>query len=487
MLRRFDENGNGMIDPSEGQGRASFFLQRIASEIPKLDLSRPIPIDKLANAMDKLRQKREAEAQSGGGDRGGSTSRGGSSASATIEPLVPGFGLEEELAVPPGFGAEGELFTVKVTDADKREADERFRRYDSNRDGVLDRGEIARGRWSDDPMAYDRNNDGKLTPSEMAVRYARRRIAEEGSSSSGGSSSRSSSSSSSGDPRMDAMVKMVFDRYDSNKNGVFEKDEWSNFRSPPDEADKNRDRKITKTEITTWMASRFGGGGRGGDRGGRGGGGPPGFAGGGGSGGSFYSSRDSGSGSGSTSDNSDNPRSYRVKSAIERLPDGLPEWFARNDANSDAQVAMSEYTASWSAATVKDFAQFDLNSDGVITAAEALRAANNGAVRGASVSSPTTVATTRAASPSTSTSATSTPATSTPASSTSATTKKKPTTLEQRYLDYYGKMLKKYDKNADGALVASEWQLMSKDPSAADSNGDARVTVEELMAWSRKK
>jgi hypothetical protein len=34
MLRRFDQNGNGMIDPAEAQGPASFFLQRIASEVP---------------------------------------------------------------------------------------------------------------------------------------------------------------------------------------------------------------------------------------------------------------------------------------------------------------------------------------------------------------------------------------------------------------------------------------------------------------------
>ena len=109
--------------------------------------------------------------------------------------MVPGFGTGEVLALPPGFGAEGELFTVKVTNQDNNEADERFRRYDSNRDGFLDRAEISRGRWSDDPFTYDRNHDGKLTRSEMAVRYARRRLVEEA------NRSTQTASNNSNDPR----------------------------------------------------------------------------------------------------------------------------------------------------------------------------------------------------------------------------------------------------------------------------------------------
>lgn len=494
MLRRFDENGNGMLDPNESQGRASFIIQRIASSVPGLDFSRPVPIDKLATAMQRARESRDSGGGPSGSDRGSSPGgRGSSSGSTTIEPLVPGFGLDEELALPPGFGAEGELFTVKVNDRDMREADERFRRYDSNRDGVLDRNEISRGRWSDDPFTYDRNNDGKLTPSEMAVRYARRRLASEGSSSSSSSSrsssSRSSSSSSTGDPRMDGILKMVFDRYDSNKNGVFEKSEWANFRTPPNDADKNRDGKITRDEITTWLAARYGGGSRGGDRGdggrggfGRGGfpggGGPPGGFRGSGDSGSFYSRRDSGSSERSRSSSggeSSGPRSYRVKTAIERLPEGLPEWFGRNDINRDGQVAMSEYSSSWSAATVRDFRQFDLNNDGIITPTETLRAISNGASRGASTSSSSAVAT----QPSTS----SPPATTTSSSSPT----KKPASLDERYLAYYAKVIKKYDKNGDGALAADEWSAMSKDPSKADTDGNGKVTVEELTAFSRGK
>ena len=57
-------------------------------------------------------------------------------------------------------------------------------------------------------------------------------------------------------------------------------------------------------------------------------------------------------------------KSYRALTATERLPKDLPEWFARNDANADGQVAMAEFSASWSNSTADEFAQFDLNRDG---------------------------------------------------------------------------------------------------------------------------
>ncbi|MDA1051832.1 MAG: hypothetical protein O3C40_15305 [Planctomycetota bacterium] len=421
MLRRFDQNGNGMIDPAEAQGPASFFLQRIASEVPGIDLAKPVPIEKLSQAMDRLRQQRE----SGGGDNNSGRGPSGN-ASTTIEPLVPGFGVEDLLPPAPGFGAEAELFTVKITDADNREAEERFRRYDSNGDGILDKAELSRGRWSEDPLTYDRNHDGKLTQSEMAVRYARRRVAEEANRS-------TQTASNSNDPR----------------------------------------------------ANR----GAGGDRGaiGRGGFGAGGFGGGGEDPRSFFSRRDGGGGAdlsdqgGAASASSakvDTRKSYRVKTVTERLPKGLPDWFARSDANADGQVAMAEFSTSWSDSVLKEFGQFDLNHDGIITPSEALSAVNDGAVRG-STSSPAPTAT------ASSTTTTSQPtATSRPAAASSGGEAPK---IDSRYLSYYQKLLSKYDTNEDGALVVDEWKVMSKDPSAADSNGDGRIVVNELAAWSSKR
>ena len=64
------------------------------------------------------------------------------------EPPVPGFGEEDERPPVPGFGTTGELFSVRITDQDRRTVDERFRRYDRNQDGFLSREEMSRSSGS---------------------------------------------------------------------------------------------------------------------------------------------------------------------------------------------------------------------------------------------------------------------------------------------------------------------------------------------------
>ena len=159
-------------------------------------------------SSDLSRQQRD----SGGGDSGRDRGNDSNAPNNETEPLVPGFGVDEALPLPLGFGGAAAVSAaVKIESDDTREAEERMRRYDSNQDGILDKNEIANGRWSDDPLTYDRNRDGKLTVSELAVRYARRRTDEQqqnnSSSGSRGSSSNSSSSRSGSstnvDPRME--------------------------------------------------------------------------------------------------------------------------------------------------------------------------------------------------------------------------------------------------------------------------------------------
>ncbi len=507
FLQRLDTNGNGMLDPDETQGRARMFLDRFASSIPGLDLSKPVSISKISQAFQRLREQREQ-----GGDsssRGGSSSRSGGSNEA--EPLVPGFGTDEVLAIPPGFGAAGELFTVKVINEDKSEADERFRRYDSNRDGFLDRGEIGRGRWSDDPFTYDRNGDGKLSPSEMAVRYARRRLARgedssrRDSSSSSSRTSRSSSSRSSRDSgdgggmdsRMAGMIQGMMSRYDSNRDGVLSAEEASRSRTLSG-ADGNGDGKITKEEIDASIKARFSGGGGGF---GRGGGDRGRDDRGGGDRGGFFGRRGPSSGERSDGQESASPSaattastrmSYRFKTAIERLPEGLPSWFSQNDLDADGQVAMSEFSSSWTDRTLADFRQFDLNLDGFVTPAECLQAAEDGAVRG-------TVPTTSSYTASRSTSSSGyRPSSSRPAATVSTTGSSgsaTPTTrseaeeakLAQRYLDFSKRTLGKYDTNGDGTLDKEEWSKMSNNPEDADADGDGKITVQELADSYTKK
>lgn len=185
MIRRFDRNGNNLIEPEEVQGPAGFFLQRMAQNNSKIDLSKPIPIDMIVSEIERMR---------GGSSYVESSSSSSSySSSGKKEPelLVPDFRIETVPAAVPGFGkgSESAQPIVKVQDRDRQEAVERIRRYDRNGDSVLDAEEISRGRWSgDEVMSYDRNRDGKLSIEELAVRYASRREAEQNQDSSGSSS-----------------------------------------------------------------------------------------------------------------------------------------------------------------------------------------------------------------------------------------------------------------------------------------------------------
>jgi hypothetical protein len=58
----------------------------------------------------------------------------------------------------------------------------------------------------------------------------------------------------------------------------------------------------------------------------------------------------------------------------ERLPKDLPSWFTRTDANGDGQVAMAEFTTSWSDSKVAEFTRYDTNGDGFITVPECMKA-----------------------------------------------------------------------------------------------------------------
>jgi Skp family chaperone for outer membrane proteins len=55
--------------------------------------------------------------------------------------------------------------------------------------------------------------------------------------------------------------------------------------------------------------------------------------------------------------------------------------------------------------------------------------------------------------------------------------------VERRYLIYSASVIKKYDENGDEVLVSDEWSRMSKDPSAADTNHDGRISAPELAMF----
>lgn len=172
FLSRLDRNGNGTIDPEEQQGPAQFLIQRIQSVDSSIKPGQPISIKRVTEAFQKMR--------SGGNDESRDRGRGGSDDDDGLTPdlLVPGFGAEMPPPMVSGFGPAAEMMDVVVTDEDREDARNTIRRSDRNRNGVLDKNEIS-SRFSGNPLDFDRNKDGRLTESELAVRYARRRETRE--------------------------------------------------------------------------------------------------------------------------------------------------------------------------------------------------------------------------------------------------------------------------------------------------------------------
>jgi Ca2+-binding EF-hand superfamily protein len=160
--------------------------------------------------------------------------------------------------------------------------------------------------------------------------------------------------------------------------------------------------------------------------------------------------------------------------ADERLSkyEDLPEWFGDLDANRDGQVMMDEYYASWSEKKATDFRQFDLNDDGIVTPKEAIAAGQDGAVRGAGGSS-------RSRSRERGSSRTS-------SSSRSSRSRSSGGRAEQ-YRKHAANWLQKFDSDKDGVLAKEEWSKEGFTYTTADTDGDGKVTVNELAEAMAKK
>lgn len=187
FLGRMDRNGNGMLDLDEMEGPARFMIERMARGNPSIDMSKPIPLSKITEAFQAMRN--------GGSSSFSSSSSDESMSEATT--LVPGFGIKKEKVPVPGFGSIANAINIRVEEQDIRDADDRMGRYDTNRDGVLDATEVTNSRMTD-AMEYDRNGDGKVTRDELAVRYAKRRQSYSQSSQSSQDNSRRDSRDSRG-------------------------------------------------------------------------------------------------------------------------------------------------------------------------------------------------------------------------------------------------------------------------------------------------
>ena len=317
LIRFFDANQDGVIEPNEVHGQRRYVYERLAKQAG-LDPTHSVSVGEFRAALGRYFKKAveggskspaSKKPASGAASGRGSSKEGKPASGGESAPKVPGFGVQGEAPKVSGFGP-------------------------------------ASGGSTATPSSPSRNGSSKR-------------------SSSPGSSSSKPAEKKELDSRIRKYAESLLRRYDANKNGVLEKDEWSKMRNNPEKADRNRDKVVTGEELTTWLSA--------------------------------YSQKSSPPPSTSSpptasaslsrstssrhshSSRSEERKSYRFLTPTERLPKGLPDWFARKDANGDGQVSMAEYhSGDWDEAKAAEFAGYDLNNDGMITPAECLEAAKTG-------------------------------------------------------------------------------------------------------------
>ncbi len=321
-VRQLDANSNGYIEPSEITDRSRSYLERFARDYG-LDLSRPVSVRRLEDAARRYYESRNRSRESS------------DQAPAEVLSTVRGFGPEPGRAVVADFGSP--QLKYPYTQADLDQADETLSRYDRDKDGFLDASEIERGRWrGDSPSDSDLNGDGRLSRLELAQLYAKVRIMEQRSALSLGSSpspqatvtssrdERSSDSSGrydrrsrSADRGSRSLAYSIIERYDLNKNGVLEPREMASVGIDLGKADYNRDGLVDRNELAEFLF-------------------------------------------------------VEMENAGNDLSELLPTWFFELDRNSDGQIEMAEFTEEWDAEKATEFASYDANGDGIITADELL-------------------------------------------------------------------------------------------------------------------
>jgi Ca2+-binding EF-hand superfamily protein len=128
-------------------------------------------------------------------------------------------------------------------------------------------------------------------------------------------------------------AREIMNKYDKNKNGTLDKDksEWiSSLPFNADAADKNRDGRISMTELLDTLGGK--------------------------------ANVTTGAAAVST----------KQSAAYDRLPIGMPDWFFVRDKDQDGQLSMMEYAngQAWTEMVADEFRFLDKNNDGVATVSE---------------------------------------------------------------------------------------------------------------------
>lgn len=316
------------------------------------------------------------------------------------------------------------------------------------------------------------------------------------------------------DRRVLEYVQRTMERYDRNKSGILEHDEWAgvSWRSDPRESDLDNDGQLTKAEMAERIAKRYGGrdgsssssGPGSGDRsrgdGGRGDGGR---------GGAFFGFMQGGQmpgrgdfgrapadrGSREDDDSGPDGASYRVegseqfdgRKSFRSRGQELPYSWQQKDADHDGQIRMAEFASYWSEGLVAEFNRLDRNRDGVLTPKECSAPDSTPAVE---PSREATVSGDESPSGSGSEDPGADPAEQPDAASqeeSQSASEPGAAGLDPGYQQYAEGLIRKYDKNGDGVLTADEWSEMSKSPEPADTDHNGRLTATEYTLWLMKE
>jgi len=377
VLQRWDSNGNGILEQNEISPRVKSFVDRMARNAG-LDPNQPIPLDKFKPASSS-NSKGDGGAgqpsssttgqQSGDGGPPSRSSQESSARSSSKDslPTLTGFGEKNQVPQLPGFGlhadSQTEVLEARYTKVVLLYVERLLKSSDKNGNGILDQDEWQHTRWQGDPRKSDLNKDGRLTKAELCEHFKkqfRRRTVGSAARSSTGASRASQSAARSLRGRTFFNSARYLERYDANKDGVLHPDEIdSRVKRITDSLVRNAgfdpDKPVKLSELKRAIQSR--------------------------STGAFQPAPSGSKQSGDVPDGASykvegskltGRKSYRSPAPTERLPEGLPRWWNGKDGDGDGQIMMAEFSSTWSAAKVAEFARYDLNGDGVITPKEAL-------------------------------------------------------------------------------------------------------------------
>ena len=329
-LENLDKNKNGKLDPEELTGRAREFAAPKLKELG-FNPDAPISIKKISTAVDKARAAKNAP-----------------------PPSVPGFGIQPEMSLVPGFDTELGSALAGIGTLEERydprvlqRLQQTLDRYDKNKDGILDQREISEAKWIyGDPTKNDLNKDGILTKTELAERYLTREKYEK-------------------DERKKAEDRLS----DLYKKPEEWKKRWE--RANGDEKRRMGDYwkkqydKLEDEGARQRARAAFGLGGRD-SKGESSSKGDPRRR-------SSSSSQRSSSqrSSGEGDDANKQRRVYLHNSVRDKLEaQGVSGGFIDKDSNGDGQLQMSEYETRWTSRKLADFEKLDTNGDGVISPQE---------------------------------------------------------------------------------------------------------------------